>query len=338
VLPPQELEGGLAEVKRSLEALGLRAVLARSADRALVLSVDDEPVNLTPSLSAAPKVTNRDKVLFPRDGFTKSDLVGWYRDVAPVLLRHMARRPIVAQRWPDGIDEFTWFQHRAPPRAPDYLRSAKIEGDRRILIESEDALLWMVNQAALTFHGWASRVGTLGNPDWAIIDLDPGTNTTWPQTIEVAVAVRALLELLQVPSVVKTSGQKGIHVLVPVAPGHTPEQTFEFSQRVCAMVAQLKPELISLEAETGPRRGRLYLDCVQNYQGKTLVLPYSVRAADGAPLSMPVAWSEVTPSLDPRAFTIRTGRARLDAVGDLFSPVLAGTLQLAPVIQKLRRG
>ncbi|MBL8909077.1 MAG: hypothetical protein JNM17_00100 [Archangium sp.] len=246
LLAPQELDGSLDDVKRSLSSLGLGGLLARTTNRALVVSADDEPLPLVRSLSAAPKFTNQDKVLYPRDGYTKTDLVGWYRDVAPVILQHMMRRPIVAQRWPDGIDEFTWFQHRAPPRAPDYLRSAQIAGDRRILIENEDALLWMVNQAALTFHSWASRMGTLGNPDWAIIDLDPGTTTTWAQTIEVAQAVRALLELLEVPSVVKTSGQKGLHILVPLGPGHTPEQSFEFAQRVCAMVAQLKPELISL--------------------------------------------------------------------------------------------
>lgn len=339
LLPPQELEGTVTELKRSLEDLWLRAFLARperGENVGLVIPVDDEPVPLTRSLSAAPKVTNSDKVLFPRDGFTKTDLVAWYRDLAPVLLTHMQGRPIVAQRWPDGIDEFTWFQHRAPPRAPDYLRSTRIEGDRRILIENEDALLWMVNQAALTFHGWASRVGSLAHPDWAIVDLDPGTNTTWAQTIEIAQAVRALLELLEVKSVVKTSGQKGLHVLVPLAPGHTAAEATEFARGVCAVVAQLKPELVSLEAETGPRRGRLFLDFLQNYAGKTLVLPWSVRAADGAPVSMPLQWNEIIPALDPRAFTIRTARKRLDAMGDLFAPALTGTLKLAPVLARLR--
>lgn len=339
LLPPQELDGTVKELKRSLEDLWLRAFLARperGEHTGLVISVDDEPVPLNRSLSAAPKVTNSDKVLFPRDGFTKSDLVAWYRDIAPVLLTHMQGRPVVAQRWPDGIDEFTWFQHRAPPRAPDYLRSTRIEGDRRILIENEDALLWMVNQAALTFHGWASRVGSLAHPDWAIVDLDPGTNTTWAQTIEIAQAVRALLELLEVKSVVKTSGQKGLHVLIPLAPGHTAAEATEFARGVCSVVARLKPQLASLEAETGPRRGRLFLDFLQNYEGKTLVLPWSVRAADGAPVSMPLQWSEVTPSLDPKAFTIRTARKRLDAMGDLFAPALTGTLKLAPVLTRLR--
>lgn len=335
------LDGPLPHVRSSLEGLGLPGLVARplGAGPALVIaSTDDEPVPLGRSLSAAPRVTNRGKVLFPRDGFTKDDLVAWYRDVSPVLLHHMKGRPIVAQRWPDGIDDFTWFQHRVPPRAPDYLKSVRIEGDRRLLIENEDALLWMVNQAALTFHGWASRASSLTAPDWAIIDLDPGSSTTWPQVIEVALAVRALLELLAVPSVVKTSGQKGLHVLVPLAPGHSTEQTFEFATRVCTMVAQLKPALVSLVAETGPRRGRLYLDCVQNFTGKTLVLPYSVRAVDGAPVSAPIAWSEVTAALEPRAFTIKTLRARLDEKGDLFAGALEGTFQLAPVLERLRAG
>jgi DNA ligase D-like protein (predicted polymerase) len=333
------LEGSLAQVRASLRALGLPGLVARRGDATLVLPTDDdEPLALGRSLSSAPRVTNHGKVLFPRDGLTKEDLVGWYRDVAPTLLRHMVGRPIVAQRWPDGIDDFTWFQHRAPPKAPDYLKSVRIDGDRRLLIDNEDALLWMVNQAALTFHGWASRVGQLEHPDWAIIDLDPGAHTTWPQLIKVAEAIRALLELLEVPSVVKTSGQKGLHVLVPIGPGHTTAQTFEFAQRVCTMVAQLEPSLVSLVAETGPRQGRLYLDCVQNFQGKTLVLPYSVRAVDGAPVSTPLRWSEVTTALDPKAFTLTTLRARLDAHGDLFAPALDGTFSLEPVLRRLREG
>lgn len=334
------LEGELSQVLESVRGLGLPGVIARRLDdpsrEGVAIAASDEPVPLTRSLSAAPKVTNASKVLFPRDGLTKEELAAYYRDVAPVLLQHMRQRPIVGQRWPDGIDDFTWYQHRVPPKAPDYVKSVRIEGDRRILIEGEDALAWMVNQAVLTFHGWASRVGTLDAPDWAIIDLDPGTSTTWPQLIKVANAVRALLELLEAPSVVKTSGQKGLHVLIPIAPGHTAAQCHEFTERVCKMVARLEPELVSLVAETGPRRGRLYLDCVQNYAGKSLVLPYSVRAVDGAPVSAPITWSEVTTALDPKAFTLRTIRARLQAVGDHFAPVLQGTFQLAPVIERLR--
>ncbi len=336
------VEGELQQVLKSVHSMGLPGVIARRLDDpgrdGLVFTAGNEPVPLSRSLSAAPKVTNANKVLFPRDGLTKDDLAAYYRELSPVLLPHMKERPIVGQRWPDGIDDFTWYQHRVPPRAPDYVKSVRIEGDRRLLVENEHALGWMVNQAVLTFHGWASRVGSLDCPDWAIIDLDPGTSTTWAQLIEVANAVRALLELLEVPSLVKTSGQKGLHVLVPLAGGHSAAQCHEFSERVCKLVARLKPELVSMVAETGPRRGRLYLDCVQNYAGKSLVLPYSVRAVDGAPVSTPVSWAEVTPSLEPKSFTLRTIRARLDARGDLFSGVLGGSFQLAPVLTRLRTG
>lgn len=334
------IDGELGQVLESVHAMGLSGVVARRLDvpgrDGVVLAAGAEPVQLNRSLSAAPKVTNPSKVLFPRDGFTKEDLAAYYRDIAPALLPHMRGRPVVGQRWPDGIDDFTWYQHRVPPRAPDYVKSVRIEGDRRLLVESSDALAWMVNQAVLTFHGWASRVGSLDAPDWAIVDLDPGTSTSWPQVIEVANAIRALLELLEVPSVVKTSGQKGLHVLVPLGRGHTAAQCHEFAERVCKVVARLKPELVSLVAETGPRRGRLYLDCVQNYAGKSLVLPYSVRAVDGATVSAPLQWGEVAASLDPKAFTLRSMRARLDSHGELFEPVLGGTFQLARVLARLR--
>src|SRR5262249_5927709 len=156
--------------------------------------------------------------------------------------------------------DFTWYQHRMPPRAPDYLRAVWIEGNRRIVIENKDALLWMVNQAALTFHGWASRTKSLQQPDWVVLDLDPGEKTTWEKMIEVALAIRKLLEMLELPSVVKTSGQKGLHVLVPIAPGQTPALAHDFARRASILIARLFPNDIALDPTTEKREGRLYLD------------------------------------------------------------------------------
>ena len=138
------VEGELRQVLQSVHSMGLPGVIARRLDDAgrdgVVLTASKEPVPLTRSLSAAPKVTNAKKVLFPRDGLTKDDLASYYRALAPVMLPHMQERPIVGQRWPDGIDDFTWYQHRVPPRAPDYVKSVRIEGDRRLLVENEHAL------------------------------------------------------------------------------------------------------------------------------------------------------------------------------------------------------
>ncbi|MBL8918178.1 MAG: non-homologous end-joining DNA ligase [Myxococcaceae bacterium] len=332
------LEGSLDEVLAKVRQLGLPGVIAyrRGGPReALAISATPTPLPLKRSLSMPPRVTNADKVLYPNDGITKQHVLDWYREIAPVFLPHLRDRPVVSQRWPDGIDEFTWFQHRPPPRAPDYLDAVAIDGDRRLLVQNTDALLWMVNQAALTFHTWSSRVGSLMNPDWAVVDLDPGTRTTWPQVIEVATAVRRLLELLEVPSVVKTSGQKGLHVLVPLAPGQTLEQAHRFSLGVCSMVAQLLPEAVSLSHDEKERRGRLFLDHLQNFRGKTLVAPYSLRAVDRAPVSTPLRWDEVTPSLDPRAFTRAVVLDRLAQFGDLFAPVLTRGVQLEGALAKL---
>ncbi|HEX4512746.1 MAG TPA: non-homologous end-joining DNA ligase [Polyangiaceae bacterium] len=337
----QALDGSPRALLESLDSMGVRGLVARAPNATYETAAScigaDAPIEWNRSLSAPPKVTNADKVLYPRDGITKTDIARYYDEIAEPLLRVMRDRPVVCQRWPDGIDDFTWYQHRMPPRAPDYLRAVWIEGNRRVVIETREGLLWMVNQAALTFHGWSSRVATLTNPDWVILDLDPGENTKWETVIDVALALRKLLEMLELPSVPKTSGQKGLHILVPIAKGHTAAQTHELAYRMAILVQRLYPNEVSLEAQTETRKGRLYLDHLQNFMGKSLVLPYSLRAANGAPASTPLEWSEVTKKLDPKVFGLRNLRARLDAKGDLAAPIAEGTAQLAKAITRLKQ-
>lgn len=338
----QPLAGKSDAVLKSVREMGMRGIVARAKDS--VYPPEDpwiaipcgDPIVWERSLSATPGVTNKDKVMFPKDGFTKTDVVAYYADIAETMLPYMKDRAIVCQRWPDGIDDFTWYQHRVPPRAPDYLKAVWIEGNRRIVIENSNALLWMVNQAALTFHGWASRVASLESPDWVVLDLDPGEKTKWDKMIDVALAIRNLLELLELPSVVKTSGKKGLHVLVPLALGHTPAQAHDFARRASVMIARLFPEDVALDATAELRKGRLYLDHLQSFVGKSLVLPYSLRDADGGPISAPIEWEEVSYALDPKAFTLKTMRARLDAKGDLCAPLLRGNARLAGAVEKLK--
>lgn len=331
----EALAGPIDAVLEGVRKLGGRGVLVRRETSWQALSTTEEPVVIDRSLSASPKTTNREKLMYPRDGVAKQDVVAYYREIAPILLPYLKDRPLVGQRWPDGIDEFTWFQHRMPPRAPDYLRAVWIDGNRRIVAESADALAWLANQAVLTFHGWASRCQSLPNPDWVIVDLDPGEGTTWADVIEVATTLRKLLELLELPSVPKTSGQKGLHVLVPIGGGHTVTQAHEVARRIGMLLQQALPTRVTLETAPEKRRGVVFIDTLQSYVGKMLVLPYSLRAVDGAPVSTPLAWDEVTAKVEPRSFTLKNIRQRLDARGDVGAALLKGTARLDAALARL---
>ncbi|MFT3696414.1 MAG: non-homologous end-joining DNA ligase [Kofleriaceae bacterium] len=322
LMPSEALHGQVKRILSAAKEHGLRGVVARdkSGDYGAAWhahAAGDNSVDFRRSLSPPPPLSNADKVLYPRDGIAKKDIVAYYRDVAPIMLPYLIDRPAVIQRWPDGIDDFDWYQHRVPPRAPDYIRAAWVDGVRRMVIENGDALLWMVNQAGLTYHAFGSRLASLTEPDWAMIDLDPGDRTTWfDDLIEVALAVRRTLELLELPSVVKTSGQRGLHIMVPLEAGQTFEHAEAFGRGVAMLLMKLLPDKVTIENEKEKRGGKLLLDHKQ-FMAKTLVAPYSLRAADGATVSTPLEWSEVTKKLDPKHYTLRTLRARLDKKGDL---------------------
>ena len=269
-------------------------------------------------------LSNPTKILFPRDGITKRDIRAYYLAVAPVLLPHLASRPVTLQRWPDGIDDEEWYQHNAPYPLPPFVHTLAFEQKKkRVIVDNVETLAWLVNLAALTLHVWSSRVPTLDQPDYTVLDLDPGDGE-WADLIRVAHAIRTILDSLSLPSVVKTSGKRGLHVFVPLAPGQTHEAAIAFAERVAEAVAKVMPDVATTERSIARRKGRLYVDATINGQGKSVVAPYAIRALDGAPVSTPVAWSEVTTALDPRAFTIRTVAERVAARGDLFALALRG--------------
>jgi bifunctional non-homologous end joining protein LigD len=206
------------------------------------------------------------------------------------------------------------------------------------IVDRPETLLWLANYNALTLHCWNSAVPHLEEPDWVVFDLDPGKRS-WADVVEVAQALRGFLEELGVYSAPKTSGKSGLHVLVPMARGHTHEDALGFAIAITEALAQGLPALATTERALSKRHGRLYLDAFQNGRGKTIVAPYSLRAVDGASASTPLRWEEVTPRLDPRAFNLKTLPKRLDKVGDLFEPVLAQKQRLPRLTPKeLKKG
>jgi bifunctional non-homologous end joining protein LigD len=196
-----------------------------------------------------------------------------------------------------------------------------------MLADSVDSLRWLGQMSVLTTHMWSSRTPRLEEPDWLLFDLDPAKGKGIEQAVEAAIVMRNLLENLQLPSVPKTSGKRGIHVFVPLARGYSHEQAADFACAVAAAISSKVP-FLTVERAIAQRRGRLYLDCMQNGYGKTVVAPYSPRAIDGAPVSAPLQWSEITKKLDPLKFNIRTMPDRLAKVGDLFAKVFENRVKL----------
>jgi bifunctional non-homologous end joining protein LigD len=307
------------------------------------------PPSIVPKTVARPKtavtLSNPDKVLYPRDGITKRRIFDYYTAIAPTMLRHLEGRPLTLQRWPDGIDGEEWYQQNAPEKVPGYVRlvdvGPKHGNKKRIVADSLETLQWLANLASLTLHQWASHVpagvadpseslSALAQPDYSVIDLDPGDGT-WAHLIEVAQAVRALLEALEMPSAVKTSGKRGIHVVVPVARGYTHDEATAFAEKIARAVAKVLPEIATVERTKAKREGKLYVDFLQNGEGRTVVAPYTLRALDGAPVSTPIAWDEVTESLDPRAFSMSVVLGRVAARGDLFAAALANGKKIPPL-------
>jgi bifunctional non-homologous end joining protein LigD len=277
----------------------------------------------TPASEGQAKLTSAERVLYPRDGYTKADVFAYYREVAPLLVPVLADRPISVQQWPAGIQAPGFFKHEMSGK-PDWLPTLRVRHLDRTIdhvnVKSTDALLWLANQSALTIHMWASRAPQLEQAEWVLFDLDPGKGT-WEDLIQVATRVHKRLDALGLESFPKTSGKRGLHIFVPLGPGHTHEQATQWAHDLANQVALELRDIATTERAINKRGGRLYIDAGQNGRGKTVVAPYSLRAVEGASFSAPLKWSEVTRKLDPTRFNLKTVRKRLDAVGDLFSPL-----------------
>lgn len=248
-------------------------------------------------------VTHPDRVLFPAGGITKGDLVRYYRDVAHWILPYLADRPLTLQRWPDGIDGFSFFEKQVPKGAPSWIKTTiqpRADGKGEVaypMAADAASLVWFANLASITLHVWMSRQapgGSIGRPDYLLFDLDPFEACTARTLARVALAVRNELDAVGLVTLVKTTGGKGLHVVAPIAPRYPYEEARLMNEIVARRIASLLPDVVTLERSKAKRaRGSVYFDWAQLGLGKTVVPPYTVRARPGAPVSMPIAWDEV---------------------------------------------
>jgi bifunctional non-homologous end joining protein LigD len=295
-----------------------------------------QPRSHTPPPTPHPQInlTNPDRVLYPRDGITKQDVADYYAAVSEPMIRALRDRPLALEHWNEGIDKPSWFHQDAGRGAQPWLttietptRTTVHKSVKHLVVDKPETLRWLAQMSVLTIHMWASRGAALDEPDWLVFDLDPAKGKGIEQAIDAVIIVRGLLDNLRLPSLPKTSGKRGIHVFIPLAGGYTHEEANEFACSISAAVASKVPEF-TMERALTKRRGRLYLDCMQNAYGKTVVAPYSLRAIDGAPVSAPLKWEEVTKKLDPKKFNLRTMPDRLAKVGDLFARIFEERVKL----------
>jgi len=283
------------------------------------------------------KFTHLSKLYWPEDGYTKRDMFNYYYQVAEFILPYLKDRPMSLNRFPGGIHAKSFYQNDVAGKAPQWAKTMEHttgEGEEKqyLLGGEEDTLLWMASLGCIEMNPWFSRVQSPDNPDYCVIDLDPDKKTTFEQVIQAAQVTKQVLDDMKVPSYPKTSGSTGIHIYIPLVAQYTYEQSKEFARAVVSMVHEQIPEFTSLERGIKDRKGKMYLDFLQNRPGATIAAPYSLRPKPGATMSMPLHWEEVKEGLKMKDFTIANAMDRLKKEGDIFKPVLGEGIDLHEII------
>jgi bifunctional non-homologous end joining protein LigD len=268
-------------------------------------------------------ITHPDKVLFPDDGITKGELAAYYEAVASVMVPQLRGRPATLERYPSGIGKKGFWQKNVAKSSPEWLKRVEVPKKGGTvhypLLSDERSLLWAANMNTITVHVWTSRTPALQRPDLCLFDLDPPEDEP-ESTRAAALAVRDLLDELELPSFVKTTGSKGFHVAVPLDGRASAGEVARFAHAVATRLVERHPKRFTLEFYKADRRGRILVDIGRNGFGATFAAAYTVRARPGAPVSAPCTWREIERGeVGPKSFTLRTLPARIAAVGDLWA-------------------
>lgn len=284
-------------------------------------------------------LTHLEKVFFPKHHYTKGDVVHYYESIAEHILPYIQDRPLSLLRQPDGIKGEAFFQ-KNNDHLPDWVRSADIysesnaKGLHWVVGDTLDTLLYMVQLGCIEINPWDSRVGHLDNPDWLVIDLDP-EGIGFRQVITTAQEVKKVCDEWGAPCYAKTSGKTGIHIYMPLHARYSHDQAKDFAHLLALEVNRRLPQITSVQRMPDQRKGKIYLDFLQNRAGQTLAAPYSLRPTPDATVSTPLHWDEVIPSLEPTDFTIQNTHTRLNRIGDIWHPVMQKGIDLTALLTKI---
>jgi len=284
--------------------------------------------------------TNVDKIYWPKEKITKRDLINYYHAVAPYMLPYLKDRPQSLNRNPDGITKPGFYQKDVTDKAPDWATThpytTESEGKKKqyLVCTDEASLLYMANLGCIEINPWLSTIHHPDNPDWCVIDLDPG-KISFDKVIEAAQVVKQVLDDLGVKSWCKTSGSSGLHIYIPLEAKYSYDQSRQLAELLVTQVHHEIPSFTSLERSPAKRKTKIYLDYLQNRTVQTIAAPYSLRPKPGATVSTPLHWEEVKKGLSMHDFTIDTIHGRLKEMGDIWKPVMGAGINLEKVLDKL---
>lgn len=289
-----------------------------------------------------PEITHPDKIYWPKDGYTKGDLIAYYEAVSRWILPHLKDRPLILKRFPNGIGKPAFFQHDVKT-APAFVTRAPLKEEDGSLVhyalcQNQASLLWLANLGVIPQNPWLSRLPHPERPDFAVFDLDPQDGVPFTEVCSLALFVKEVLDGLGLAAWVKTSGSRGIHIYVPLQPRYDFTQGLAFAEMIGAHVARLKPDAFTVERSIKARpKGRIYLDCMQNSRGKSVASVYSAREKPGAPVSAALEWGELKKKFAMEDFNIKTMPKRLERKGDLFADVLKKGNVMEGALKKLNK-
>jgi bifunctional non-homologous end joining protein LigD len=275
----------------------------------------EKVASIDPGESAV-SFTHLDKVYWPQQKYTKKDLIAYYRRVAPALLSFLKDRPLVITRYPEGIDGPHFYQKNVEPKMlPSFVQTRAIPAKtvhkivHYVVCDNVETLLFLANMGAIEVHMWGSRAHRRAHPDVMVFDLDPGSGVSFPDVIGAAHALKAVLDACGVESFVKTSGKRGLHVLVGLQGAYPYAKARAFARRIAELLARTHPKTMTAARGKEHRHGKIFVDYLRNAEGQTIIIPFGVRAVREASISMPLAWSSLSPDLDPASFTIKSAVA-----------------------------
>ncbi|MEG6615746.1 non-homologous end-joining DNA ligase [Peptococcaceae bacterium 1198_IL3148] len=283
------------------------------------------------------KLTNLDKIMFPNN-ISKRDVIKYYHDIAPILLPHIQNRPLVMKRYPKGIDGESFYQKECPEHAPEWVQTYAVQHGEKtinyIICNDLPTLLWLTNLGCLEMHVWRSKIDRIEKPNILVMDLDPAPDILFKDVLKVALLVKQALKEFEVECYPKTSGSRGVHLFIPIAPAYTFAEATVAMKYIAKIIEQVYPQKCTTERVVEKRGPKIYLDYLQNTRGKTMAWHYSLRPTAEATVSTPLMWEEIeTGAVEAKTLNIKSIFNRLRMFGDLYQNLLTQQQKIDKILK-----